>query len=202
MRSLFAVFLILLASLVSTGPVQPLSAADLYHGQVVDEETGQPLVGAVITVIWSKAPLVHLASPRYFQSAQETVTDSQGKFELLVSPGVDWNPFTFVINEPEIVIYQPGYEPVYYAWLVRMRFKSHAEFAAALKKGFVVKLSKLKTEAEKLQFVGFSRLVLGIDIPSGAIPLLKAAINRHSVAIGIPPAFKYLGGPYNDNSSS
>ena len=187
MQSLFSVFLILITSLLSTGCGHPLLAADLYHGQVVDEETGQPLVGAVITVIWSKAPLVHLASPRYFQSAQETVTDSQGKFELLVSPGIDWNPFTFVTNEPEIVIYQPGYEPVYYAWLVRMGFKSHAEFAEVLKKGFVVKLSKLK---EMRQFVDSSGLVYLSDIPSGAIPLLKAAINRQRAANKLPPIFQ------------
>ncbi len=146
MQSLLSVFLILLLSLVSSGCVRSLSAADLYHGRVVDEETGQPLVGAAVTVIWYKAPVVHLASPRYFHSAQETVTDSEGKFELLVSPGIDWNPFTFVINEPTIIVYQPGYEPVYPEWRLRMGFKSHMEFGAALKKGFVVKLTKLKTE--------------------------------------------------------
>ena len=42
----------------------------------------EPLVGAAVTVIWYKAPVVHLASPRDFHSGQETVTDSQGKFNF------------------------------------------------------------------------------------------------------------------------
>ena len=102
MQALYSVFLLLLTSLVSTGCVRSLSAADLYHGQVVDGATGEPLVGAVVTVIWHKTPAVHMERTRQFQSAQETVTDAQGKFELLVSPGIDWNPLTVIIKEPTI----------------------------------------------------------------------------------------------------
>ena len=35
-----------------------LSAADLYQGRVVDEETGQPLAGAVLTVVWFRSPIL------------------------------------------------------------------------------------------------------------------------------------------------
>ena len=184
MQSLFLVFLLLLTPLLSNGCGHPLSAADLYHGQVVDEETGQPLVGAAVTVIWYKAPVVHLASPRYFQSAQETVTDSQGKFELLVSPGFDWNPFTFIIDEPTIIIYQPGYEPVHATSLLRMGFKSYTEFAAALEKGFVVKLLKLKTDKELRYYSGAD---VHPDVPYEQIPKLIQIINVHRKNLGLPP---------------
>ena len=186
MRALLSVKLLLIASLVSAGCVQSLSASDLYQGQVVDEETRQPIVRAAVTVVWHKTLFVQQERSLYFQNAQETVTDAQGKFSLLVSPGVDWNPFTVVIQEPTIVIYQPGYEPVYLMWLVRMGFRSHAEFATALKNGFVVKLSKLKTEKEKMQFLDQSLLGL-VNIPSGASPKLFAVINEHRKSMGYSP---------------
>lgn len=181
--------LLVLVVFASLGPIEfnrALSAADLYQGQVVDEETGQPLVGAVITVVWYKTRVVYIERNLFFQDAQETVADSQGKFSLWVSPGTDWNPFTVIIKEPTIIIYQPGYEPVWVMWIARMGFNSHAEFAAALKKGAVVKLAKLKTEKEKRQFLDGGNLKL-IEIPSGAIPKLNAAINVHRQANGYPP---------------
>jgi hypothetical protein len=34
------------------------ASAERHYGEVVDEETGEPLEGAVVTVIWYRAPLV------------------------------------------------------------------------------------------------------------------------------------------------
>ena len=164
--------------------VRPSSAADLYHGQVIDQETGEPLVGAAVTVIWYKTAALYIDRPLYFQNAQETVTDSQGNFSLLVSPGIDWNPLTVIINEPDIVIYQPGYEPVYSTWLVRMGFKSMEEFAAALKKGAVVKLLKLKTNEELRKF---SDIDIHPHVPNSQIPNLVRVINIQRRHLGLQP---------------
>lgn len=178
--------LVLFGSLQSIAFDGLLSAADFYQGQVVDEETGQPLVGAVIAVVWYKTAAVHMERSLHFQNAQETVSDFQGKFSLLASPGIDFNPLTVIIKEPTIVIYQSGYEPVWSSWIVRMGFKSEAAFAAALKKGAVVKLSKLKTDKEKRQFIDGGNLKL-IDIPPGALPKLMAAVNAQRKLVGLPP---------------
>jgi len=178
--------LIVFLSWGSVLSVRPSSAADLYHGQVIDAETGEPLVGATVTVIWYKTAAVYIDRTRHFQSAQETVTDSQGNFSLLVSPGIDWNPFTVIIKEPDIVIYQPGYEPVWAGWRVRMGFKSQTEFAAALTKGMVVRLSKLKTEQDNRKFLDGSLLALGFT-PPGALPKLIAAFNAQRKLLGLPP---------------
>ena len=125
-----------------------LSAADLYQGRVVDEETGQPLAGAVLTVVWFRSPILGFEGTRDFLSAQETVADSDGKFSLTVSPGIDWNPFSYIRKEPEIVIYQPGYEPTWAGWRDRNKFKSSTEFAEALKKDATIKLPKLKSKEQ------------------------------------------------------
>ena len=79
---------------------QPLYGADVYQGRVVDEETGQPLVGAVVTVVWFRSPIVGMEGTRDFQSAQEAIADSDGKFYLPVSPGSNWNPFSYIREEP------------------------------------------------------------------------------------------------------
>jgi hypothetical protein len=127
-----------------------LSAADVYQGQVVDEDTGEPLVGAVVTVIWYRSPIIQLAGSKFFHSAQETVTDSQGKIFLLVSVGTDSSPLTYVIKEPQVIIFQPGYDPVRGGWIARHGFQDTANFVAVLKKGAVLKLSKLESK-EKLR---------------------------------------------------
>src|SRR6266403_1901000 len=130
---------------VSTTP-HPMYGADIYQGRVIDEETGQPLAGAVLTVVWFRSPILGFEGTRDFLSAQETVADSDGKFSLTVSPGIDWNPFSYIRKEPEIVIYQPGYEPTWAGWRERNKFKRPTEFAEALKKSATIKLPKLKSK--------------------------------------------------------
>jgi len=119
-----------------------------YHGQVVDEETGKPLEGAVVVVIWHKKPRVSMDAPEYFHDAKEAITDAQGKFMLDASPAIDWNPFT-VIKQPNVVIFQPGYEP-FALWrtLTRQGFKSFEDVDRAFQRGATIRLPKLKTQEE------------------------------------------------------
>lgn len=164
----------------------PLSAADLYQGRVVDEETGQPLAGAVLTVVWFRSPILGFEGTRDFLSAQETVADSDGKFSLTVSPGIDWNPFSYIRKEPEIVIYQPGYEPTWAGWRDRNKFKGPTEFAEALKKGATVKLPKLKSNEELRNFTNVSSLT-HITVPYESIPNLIRAVNVQNKMAGLQP---------------
>jgi hypothetical protein len=115
---------LLFTAIWSVGVAAPVLGEDTYHGRVVDEATDQPLVGAAVTVIWFRSPILGLESTRDFHSAQETATDSEGKFSLSVSPGIDWNPFTYIRKEPQIVVYQPGYEPTWAGWMVRNNYNS------------------------------------------------------------------------------
>jgi hypothetical protein len=89
MKKALLLVLALFGSLGSITFDRPLYAANLYQGRVVDEETGQPLVGAAVTVVWYRTPAVHMERTLYFQSVQDTETDCQGKFSLLASPGTD-----------------------------------------------------------------------------------------------------------------
>jgi hypothetical protein len=176
---------LLFIALCSVGAIAtPVRGEDVYHGRVVDEATDKPLVGAAVTVIWFRSPILGLESTRDFHSAQETVTDSEGKFSLMVSPGIDWNPFTYVRKEPQLVIYQPGYEPTWAGWRVRNKFNSATDFAEALKKGMTIKLPKLKTREELTRFVDRSAFTLPPDVPSQEISNLLRVINVQRKNLG------------------
>jgi hypothetical protein len=163
-----------------------LSAADLYQGRVVDEETGQSLAGAVVTVIWFRSAIIALEGARDFQSAQETVTDSDGKFSLVVSPGIDWSPFSYIRKEPKIVIYQPAYEPTWAGWMVRNKYMTSTDLAEALKKGATIKLQKLKTKEELGKFTSpDSSGLISVGVPIEAIPKLARAVNTQRKMAGI-----------------
>lgn len=165
---------------------RPLFAADLYQGRVVDEETGQPLTGAVVTVVWYKSPIVAMDGGRDFHSAQETLADSDGKFSLVVSPGIDWNPFTYIRAEPDIAIYQPGYEPTWAGWFVRNKYKTAIDLAEMLKKGATIKLRKLKTKEELGKYISPSSSgLISVGVPIEAIPKLARAVNAQAKMAGI-----------------
>jgi hypothetical protein len=144
--------------------------ADLYHGKVIDEETGAPLAGASVTVVWYRTPIVQLEGSLYFQSAQETVTDAQGKFSLEVSPGIDWSPFTTVVKEHSLIIFKPGYAP-FEPGRMPKEFWVYRNLVEAFKSGVTIKLLKLKTNEEMRRFSNLSSLGIG-RVEEEAIPRL------------------------------
>ena len=77
---------------------------------MIDAETGKPIEGAVVVVEWHKKPRIAMGGIAYFHNARETLTDADGKFVLDSSPGIDWNPLTY-IQEPRIIVFYPGYRP-------------------------------------------------------------------------------------------
>jgi hypothetical protein len=181
--SRYVVFLFIVLWSVA-GIFPPVRGEDIYHGRVVDEQTDKPLVGAAVTVIWFRSPILGLESTRDFNSAQETATDSEGKFSLSVSPGIDWNPFTYIRKEPQIVIYQPGYEPTWAGWRERNNYNSGVELAEALKKGTTIRLQPLKTEDQLRRFADLGAVAHTV-VPHHAIPILVRVVNLQRKMAGI-----------------
>ncbi len=180
-------WLVVLLAVLRTASVS--LAADLYHGRVVDQETGEPLAGAVVTVVWFRSPILGLEGTRDFQSAQETVADGDGKFSLVVSPGIDWNPLTYIRKEPEIVIFQPGYEPTWAGWMRRNKFETSIEFAEVLKKGATVKLSRLKTREELVNFSDLGVFAFPPGVRIQQVPNLIRMINVQRKPLGFKPIY-------------
>jgi len=163
-------------------------AADVYHGKVVDEETGEPLAGASVTVIWYRTPIVQLEGSLYFQSAQETVTDAEGKFSLEVSPGIDWSPFTTVVKKHRLVIYQPRYRP-FHPGRMPKEYWDQNNLVEGFKKGVTIKLAKIKTETEMREIASLSS-VGASQIPYDKIPHLIQNVNTQTKLAGIRSYYK------------
>jgi hypothetical protein len=84
-------------------------SAEHYHGRVVEAETGRPLAGAVVVVVWLKDALIRMDGGTTFHEAMEGLTDGDGRFFVPATSARTWNPFTFVRKEPEILIFKPMY---------------------------------------------------------------------------------------------
>lgn len=81
------------ATLTRIGPVT---------GRVVDAATGQPIAGAVVLGVWTKAGGLPGLPVTKLVDVRETETDGAGRFVLE-------RPDTIVINEESVTVYKFGY---------------------------------------------------------------------------------------------
>jgi hypothetical protein len=159
-----------------------------FHGQVVDAETGTPLSGAAVTVVWTRSGVGIESHASSLLNAQETVTDVNGRFSLKVSSGLDWNPLSTRDDDPRVVVYKPGYEPLWAATTIYQGFKTIEMLVAALTTGTTIKLRTL--EAAKLtapRYFEEGSVLPGASIPRERIPNLMRAINAQRKMAGLQP---------------
>ncbi len=98
--------------LVVGGLVSEASALEKwgpFRGQVVDVETGQPIAGAAVLVIWWKGILNPVQGAEKFYDAREAVSDAEGRFEV---PRRRPPFFRLGIQPPRFTVFAPGYEHV------------------------------------------------------------------------------------------
>jgi len=152
--------------------------SDTYRGKVIDAESKEPLVGAVVLAIWYReAPgLGHPAEGYY--DALEVLTDAQGEFTVPAKTHVT----TFgKIREPQLVIYYPGYG-YYNGFQVRPTDK---EVRAAYEQRFFhVELRQWKNREEQIRNVpsiGVSR------VPEAKMPNLSRLVNEELQTLGLQP---------------
>jgi hypothetical protein len=79
-----------------------------FRGQIVDAETGAPIPNANVMVTWDAYVPNFADTVSRFYDARETVTDSQGRFEI---PRL-WRLWTINVKEPGVGYFAPGYVPV------------------------------------------------------------------------------------------
>ena len=139
-------------------------------------------------VEWHKKPRVAIGGISYFHNAREALTDAEGKFSLDSSPGIDWNPFTY-IQEPWIITFYTGYRPFYAAHPedigMAAKASSLKKIAEAFEQGVVVKLLRLKTN-EELRNISIGPIIA----PWEYRPHLMRLLNTHYKLAG---ASEYRG---------
>jgi len=151
-----------------------------YRGRVIDAETKEPLVGAVVLAIWYReVPVAPHGPAEDYHDALEVLTDTQGEFTVPRK-----THFTLIgkIREPDFVIYYPGYG--YYLGY-QVRPQGNEIPAAYAQKFFHVELPKLKTREERMRLadtpVGTSK------VPEGKMPNLIRLVNKERQELGLKP---------------
>jgi hypothetical protein len=99
------------AAVILAAIVLTLATCHRYRATIVDAESGKPLPGAVLVVVWCRYYWLAMDHTYTFHAAEEAVTDSQGRVSITTWPAIDWDPLTRVA-EPQIAISLVGYEPI------------------------------------------------------------------------------------------
>lgn len=105
MRAVLLVTVLLLAGGV---PADAIEKWGPFRGQLVDIETGKPIPDAAIIVVWYELVPTPVQTNQRFYDAIEGATDVNGRFEI---PRRRPAFFSFLIREPQVIYFAPGYVP-------------------------------------------------------------------------------------------
>jgi hypothetical protein len=75
-----------------------------FNGRVVDQDTGQPIEGAVVFVEWH---IKHMMVAESFFDAKEVLTDKDGHF--FIPKNWSFNPWRNIVMNSQIIIFKAGY---------------------------------------------------------------------------------------------
>ena len=163
-----------LVAVVVSGCATSASAVEKwgpFKGKVVDVETGQPIVGAVVLAIWIELVDALIQTNTRFYDAREAVTGPDGLFEI---PRLKPPFFTFRIPEPEFKIFAPGYAE--HRWVVTPLT------GQALVDSTVIEMRPLKTREERLEAL---RRADSVSVPPDKRCLLTRAVNKERRRLGL-----------------
>lgn len=199
-RCVLVAVAVVVAALAAAAP--PASAGAKYHGRVVDADTKAPLSGAVVVVIWFRKPITAMDSGSTVHRVVEVFTDADGRFSIDDSPGINWMPFTFVVKEPSIAIFRPGYAPFPTGQrsprieerFGRLHRLSTSELNAALRGGATVELPQLLSKEELRKFVEPFDMLIISRVPDEKIPNLIRLLEIQRANAGLESYRRPRGG--------
>lgn len=161
----------LLLVLAACAAVQARENWGPFRGQLVDVETGQPIAGAAILVVWWEAIFSPTGHPtEQFYEARETVTDAEGRFEV---PRLSVSFWKLGIQPGQVSYFAPGYAP--HAEVVTP--PDDQPFLAPT----VVQMRRLKTREERLERLSFASQP---SIPLEKRCLYTRALNQERKNLG------------------
>ncbi len=167
--------LLLTALLCGSSGLAPARAEEKwgpFRGKIVDAETGQPIQGAVVLMIWLRLVDVLIATKTEFYDAREAVSGPDGTFEI---PRLNPPFFRFNIVTYGPKIFAPGYAEE--RWVVT------PPTGEALMDPTVIEMRRLRTREELLRK---SRSRPG-EVPDDRMPEFIRAINIERMMLGMDP---------------
>ncbi|HEX9659058.1 MAG TPA: hypothetical protein VGA18_02120 [Rhodothermales bacterium] len=175
----------LLFSFVACSLINPRTyTAGPYRGRVIDAETKEPVIGAVVLMYWVRESPGLFMNRESFLSAEETLTDEGGRFVVGRWPRISLIPGTWV-SQPYIFIYQPGYRRCP-AWCVGppAPHEGGEGWVGAMQSGRAVfELPRAKTRQERLEAQGG----FPAAVPFKNMPALLQLVNRERLELGLQP---------------
>ncbi len=165
------------------------SADGPYRGRVIDAETKEPLVGAVVLIYWNRhAPGIGHGPLESFLGAEETLTDDRGAFVVARNPPQTWIPGTWR-STPYMTIFLPGY--AYFPRYYKTDPPSPGRFAGLLKimedREVTFELPRLKTREERLKATD---TVNPLVVPPDLMPHFVHLLNEELKQLNLPPVYR------------
>lgn len=170
---------LLVALLLGSGVLSTAQAEEKwgpFRGKILDAETGQPIPGAVVLMIWFKLVDVLIQTKTEFYDAREAVSGPDGTFEI---PRLTPPFFTFRIITYGPKVFAPGYAEE--RWVVT------PPTGQALVDPTVIEMRRLKTREERLN--ALSRASPLTSVPLEKMCLYIQAQNREArnLRLGVLP---------------
>lgn len=185
---LILIIAFLVASCVFTSPAMAFKD---YKGKVIDADTKEPIVGAVVAAIWTRNVKYFPSGSRgIFKKARETVTDKNGEFSIKPYHHYSLRPFSelwlyWVIYKPGYASFSPGRYPRHPK--VKPKGISPNGLTSKIFRPYtVVELPRLKTKKERRKYL---LRPPGVPVPYDKTPLLIEAINIERVNLGLQPGY-------------
>jgi hypothetical protein len=151
-----------LSSCASPGPPRPDPAETTRsrRAQVVDADTGRPVTGAIVLVVfylWPERGFGNFPTSKVFRDSKEVVTDQEGRFAV----SGPWDSRSWFTEA--VLIFKPGYGP----WRFQGQDKAPNPFEASraysawvqetwerfTDTGVVIELRPLRTREERLKYM-------------------------------------------------
>ncbi len=112
---------------------------------------------------------------------------ANGGFYIDESPGIDFNPFTRVVDPPSVIAFKPGYVALVPWNTVLHGYPTFEGLAESLRHGALIRLTKAHSREEEKRFDSLVDLGIDMDTPHSRIPELMKALNAELRRLGLPP---------------
>ena len=152
-----------------------------YKGKIVDAETGEPIEGAVVMLIWYRN---HAFSGSDYFKSRETLTDESGMFYLKGRYKINFVPITHV-SEPILLIFKGNYKHVKRPWVLSVFKENHMKKKINFEGNLIIfKLKKLLKIKERMRNLPS----LSSEVPYEKRKLFMDEVNREEKQQGLEPS--------------
>jgi hypothetical protein len=143
------------------------------QGRVVDAETGQPLAGAAVVLVWYREGPGPGHPTEAVHDAREVLTGANGDFTI---PEQTHVVFVGQVNRPYVIVYAPGYRDF-------LGQEGSGPFARGASPA-LVKLAR--AVGDERRWAADMPSLVGA-VPSSKIPNLIRLVNEARRAVGLQP---------------